>query len=131
MTKTTVTTPKGLATRGRRFWSLTVTKYELTAQELELLVEVCRTMGRLDELDEFIRKAGVTAVGSQGQTVVNHALTEARGQQLVLHRLIAALQLPGEDGASVPTASRLRAQAAGTARWAGVRTEASLRRGAS
>ena len=121
-TKTTKTTPKGLATRGRRFWSATVSKYELTAPELELLVEVCRCLDRLDQLDEFIASAGVTAVGSQGQTVINGALVESRGQQLVLHRLIAALSLPDECGASVPTASKLRAQTAGTARWAGVRS---------
>lgn len=130
-TKTKVTTPKGLRTRGRRFWSSITAAYELTVAELELLLEACRTMDRLDELDEFIVKAGVTAVGSQGQMVINGALTEVRGHQLVLHRLIAALTLPDEEGATVPSSATLRAQTAGTARWAGVQTEASRRRGAS
>ena len=120
-----------MAARGRTFWSSITTMYDLSAAELEILLEVCRTMGRLDKLDAFITEAGVTAEGSQGQTVVNGALTEARGQQLVLHRLIAALALPDEEGTSVPSASTLRAQTAGAARWAGVKTEASLRRGSS
>jgi len=49
--------PKGLAARGGAFWSSITTMFDLSAAELEILLEVCRTMGRLDELDAFITEA--------------------------------------------------------------------------
>ena len=62
--------------------------------------------------------------GSQGQPVVHPGLTEARGQRAILHRLIAALRLPDEDGAAVPTGRQIGSVAANAARWAGHRKEA-------
>ena len=48
-----------------------------------------------------------------------HCFAEARGQRAVLHRLIAALQLPDVDGGSVPSGRSLRATAAAETRWRG------------
>ena len=99
-TNTAPDSPKGLACRGRKFWASTVKRFELTNGELELLIEVCRTLDELDRLAEVVAVHGATLAGSKGQTVINGAVAEARGQRLALHRLIAALALPAEDGAS-------------------------------
>ena len=84
-------TPNGLAERGATFWSATLDRYELTDAEMSLLFEACRTLDDLDRLADSIAERGAMTDGSQGQPVVNPALTEARGQRLALHRLLAAL----------------------------------------
>jgi hypothetical protein len=63
-------------------------------------------------------------VGSQGQPVVNPALTEARGQRAVLHRLVAALQMPDLDDKPMPAASSQRGRTGAQARWRGHRKDA-------
>lgn len=123
-TSKTPAPPTGLGTRGRRYWRRVLGSYELSDSECELLHEVCRTLDRLDLLDEAVLTIGATTKGSAGQEVVNPALTEARGQQALLHRLVAALALPDEDGDPVPTGHQLRAVAANAARWRGHEKEA-------
>ncbi len=100
--------PAGLATRGAGFWAATVKQYELSDGELTLLAEACRTLDNLDALDASIRENGAIVTGSMGQPVVNGALTEARGQRALLHRLLAALALPDADGAVVPSGTQMR-----------------------
>ena len=104
--------PKGLAARGRAYWGTITEKYEMTISETELLREVCRTLDNLDALAAVVAADGATTTGSQGQIVVHPALTEARGQRLVLHRLIAALALPAEE---IPSGAVLRSMAGGKA----------------
>ncbi|AZI58388.1 terminase [Nakamurella antarctica] len=111
--------PSGLAARGRQFWETTNQSYDLTESELALLTETCRTMDNLDALAAAIKSEGAMTVGSTGQLVVNPALTEARGQRLALHRLIASLALPDIDGATVNKASSIRGKTAAKARWNG------------
>jgi len=119
--------PGDLAERGRAFWRATLEDYDLTAGELALLAEACRTMDNLDALASAIRDVGAMTTGSMGQPVVNAALTEARGQRLALHRLLAALALPDVDGDAIPTGHQQRAQAANAARWKGHTSERQLR----
>ncbi len=119
--------PAGFAARGRKFWRETVAKYDLSASELLILQEVCRVLGRLDELATVVESDGATTVGSKGQVVAHPCLAEARGQQLVLHRLISALALPDEAAAAVPSAPTLRAKKAAAVRWAGHQTAAERR----
>lgn len=114
---TTADPPEGLQTRGCHFWIDTVSSFDLSDAEQQLLTEVCRTLDNLDDLAEVIERDGATTKGSMGQTVVHPALTEARGQRLVLHRLLAALQLPDEDGQTISTATQTRATTASRARW--------------
>jgi len=114
---TTTAPPEGLRTRGLHFWHDTLASFELSDAERQILTEVCRTLDNLDDLAEAIELDGPTTKGSMGQTVVHPALTEARGQRLVLHRLLAALQLPDEDGQTLTTATQTRAQTANRARW--------------
>lgn len=109
--------PAGLGTRGRAYWRATMGAYELTDSETELLLEVCRTLDDLARLAEAIDREGAMVKGSAGQPVVNPALTEARGQRAILHRLVAALKLPDEDGATVPSGHQIRGAVANTARW--------------
>ena len=116
-----------LGSRGRKFWRETVGSFELTRAELEILKEACRVLDRLDELASVITAEGSTTAGSKGQTVIHPALGEARGQQLVLHRLIAALALPDDEGVAVPSPQRIRAQRAAASRWRGHQTDAQKR----
>lgn len=113
------TPPSGLAERGERFWLTTMAVYELTESELVLLTEACRTMDNLDSLAASIASDGPMTMGSTGQPVVNPALTEARGQRVVLHRLLAALELPDVGGQTLPDARSAAATTANRARWAG------------
>jgi|SRR5690625_1900330 len=120
--------PPGLGARGRRFWADTLAVYDLTDGELALLTEVCRTLDNLDALAEVLAADGATTVGSQGQLVVHPALTESRGLRLTLHRLLAALALPDEDGGSMPTARQVAGRMNAEGQWSGKLTEASQRR---
>lgn len=90
--------PSGLGRRGREYWKRAQAQLEFTDTEEVLLLEVVRCMDRLDVLDKSIRELGPMVLGSSGQDVVNPALTEARGQQAILHRLMGALQLEDVDG---------------------------------
>lgn len=119
--------PPDLATRGRRFWRETTGQFELTGAELEILKETCRTLDDLDRLAASVAAEGAMVAGSAGQPVVNPALTEARGQRLTLHRLVAALALPDQDGAAVPSSQTIRAKRAAASRWRGHQTDAQKR----
>lgn len=110
-------TPPGLGPRGARYWRTVLADFDLSDSELELLREVCRTLDNLDALADAVARDGATVKGSAGQSVVNPCLTEARGQRALLHRLIAAMSLPDEEGAAVPTAYVQRARTAASARW--------------
>ena len=105
--------PSGLQPRGTEFWRSIADEFELSDSEAQLLREACKTLDTLDDLAEAVERDGVTVLGSTGQTVVHPAVTEARQQRLVLHRLVAALQLP--DDAAIPTGETLRAIAGGRA----------------
>lgn len=105
--------PEGLEVRGADFWAVTVKQYDLSPGELTLLAEACRTLDNLDALNASIREHGAIVKGSMGQSVVNGALTEARGQRALLHRLIAALALPDPEGTTVPRGTQMRGRKAG------------------
>lgn len=119
-TASTPRPPSGLGTRGRKFWRDTVRLYDFDTAEQQLLVEVCRTLDRLDALEAVVAQDGPTITGSMGQTIVHPAIGEARQQRVVLARLVAALELPTEDGPtstlSMTNASD-KARHAAQARW--------------
>lgn len=126
MTKKRVPVPAWLSHRGEAFWSAATSRYELTPGEEALLLEACRTLDRLEALNVAIVEQGVLGVGSSGQTVTNSLLTEARGQQVVLHRLLAALSLPEDE---IEAATTTRSRTGAQARWKDELTEARLKRG--
>lgn len=89
--------PKGLGRRGRAFWKELQGELEFDAAATQTLVEACRTLDRLEELDAVIAAEGVTSTGSMGQTVVHPAVAEARQMQAGWSRLVTALDLPASE----------------------------------
>lgn len=113
--------PAGLRARGRRYWDAVTSEFNLTATELELLAEACRTLDEIDQLAKVLKTDGVTVAGSMGQVRTHPALIELRGLRMLLSRLTAQLSLPDEEGQAVPSAASLRAKKAADDRWAQVR----------
>ncbi len=109
--------PGGLGARGRRFWRGVTAGFELSEAELELLVEACRLLDTLEVLEAAVAVDGVTTVGSRGQVRVHPAVGALQSGRATLGRLLAQLDLPDEEGASVPSPATLRARAAAEARW--------------
>ena len=70
----------------------------LTAGELEMLGQACRTADELDRLEKAVRALDDLVVrGSMGQIKSHPLLAEARAHRLLLERLVGALALPTED----------------------------------
>jgi len=113
--------PAGLRAPGRRLWSSVLDEYDLDEHERAMLLEACRTIDVLDQLDAAVRRDGPLVESPQG-TRAHPAAVEARQQRIALARLLAALRLPaGEDGDHQATA---RPQ-----RRVGVRTPYGIRGG--
>ena len=117
-------TPPGLRARGARYWKKITGEFDLSDSERELLLEVCRTLDNLDALADAVTEHGAVVRGAAGQVTTNPALTEARGQRALAHRLIAAMNLPDEEGQAVPNAYSQRGKAANAARWRGHQKDA-------
>ncbi len=111
--------PRGLATRGRSFWRRVTADYALDVAEAELLVEVCRALDECEALAAVVEEQGRTVAGSRGQIVAHPALAELRQTRLMLGRLLAQLELPDDDGASLPSPMQARGRRAAATRWAG------------
>lgn len=109
---TTPRPPAGLGRRGRAYWRQVMADYDLSLSEVEVLREICRTLDTLDQLAEVLAKDGAMVRGSMGQPVVHPALNETRGHRQVLHKLLAALQLPDAEGDTLPNAAELRSRSA-------------------
>lgn len=78
---------------GQALWESLTTRFTFTEEEQRLLVEACRVADRLDALAGIVDECGVIVGGKP-----NPALVEARQQQIVLARLVAALRIPDEQG---------------------------------
>ena len=104
--------PRGLGSRGKKFWHKVMAEIDFNEAETELLVEVCRSLDSLDQLYETVSVHGPMVKGSAGQIVINPAVSEARQQRIVLHRLMAALEIPDEDGIEEGFVSSARTQSA-------------------
>jgi hypothetical protein len=90
--------PTGLRAPGRRLWLSVAERYVLTAAELEMLGQACRTCDELDRLERAVRGlAELTVQGSMGQPKPHPLLAEVRAHRLLLERLTTALCLPDED----------------------------------
>src|SRR4051812_48638056 len=109
--------PKGLHPRARRFWSTVVDAYELDPSEAELLVEVVRLIGTLEDLQDALQEQGLVVHGSTGQLRPNPLLAELRTGRTVLSRLLAQLQLEDLDGEHLSSSTTARARKAARARW--------------
>ena len=122
-----MTMPRGLKTAGKRVWKAVTEKYELGADELELLLEACRTADDLDAIAKALVNATATVTGARGNVVPHPLFAEARASRLVLAKLLDQLKLPAEDAQPESWTTR-RAREAAEARWSGER-EHNQRRG--
>jgi hypothetical protein len=91
--------------------------FELSDSEQELLEECCRTLDQITRLEGSIADLGTFVTGSTGQPVMNPAIGEARGQRALLHKLLAVLALPDEEGQTIPAGVCQRARTAAQAKW--------------
>lgn len=114
---TTEEAPAALGARGRRFWMTVTGTYELDAPEAELLIETCRALDDCEALHGVITAEGRTVAGSRGQPRAHPALGELRATRVMLGRLLAQLELPDVDGASLPTPVQARGRRAARQRW--------------
>ena len=114
--------PTGLRAPGKRLWVAVVGKYVLTAAEVEMLGQACRTTDELDRLERAVRVLPeLTTTGSTGQLKPHPLLEEVRRHRTLLERLTTALALPDEDQTVGLRGASRHAQKAARARWGGGR----------
>ncbi|WP_127475042.1 terminase [Microbacterium sulfonylureivorans] len=116
MSETEEEAPDGLGVRGAKFWLSLTADMEFDAKESEVLLEVCRTLDRIDALAAAVDADGTMITGSMGQRVLHPAVGELRQQQAAFVRLVADLHLP-EDVAAQDRFNTARGKAGAAARW--------------
>ena len=91
--------PDGLGKAGRALWRQVNAEFGLAPHESAILVQVCRVIDRLDQIEAELSGAPLTVEGSTGQPKAHPLLAEWRHQARVLESLSRALSipLPGED----------------------------------
>jgi hypothetical protein len=110
--------PTALRAPGRRLWWSVAEKYVLTAAELEMLGQACRTCDELDRLERAVRALPeLTTTGSTGQLKPHPLLAEVRAHRQLLERLTTALALPDEDQEVGLRLGARHARAAARGRW--------------
>ena len=109
-----IKTPTGLKTHGKRTWQEVTAKYELRADELDILEDICREIYLINVLEKELKDAPLMLKGSQGQDVVNPMVTELRQHRATKRSLWAALKLPDDDAGMAGNQQREAAQS----RWA-------------
>jgi hypothetical protein len=102
--------PPGLKASGKALWREVTAEYELEQHEVGLLLTMCRTTDRLDDLAGIVAREGVVEAGT-GR--VHPALVEHRQQAIAYARLSAALRLPAGDE-NDPAANRRPQRRSGT-----------------
>jgi hypothetical protein len=110
--------PSGLATKGKRLWKETVDKYDLRADELDTLEDICREADLIARLEADLEGASLLVRGSQGQEVVNPIVSEIRQHRATKKALWASLKLP-DEGSEAGGSNQQRAAA--QSRWAASR----------
>ncbi len=115
----TVRAPKGVKGRGGKLWRELQDVLEFDPHETELLVEACRVVSRIEQLENAVNEHGVMVPGSTGQLVVNPAVLEQRQQQATLARIMTLLNIDLHPDAGVASVSLISQQArrAAEARW--------------
>jgi hypothetical protein len=110
--------PAGLRAPGRRLWLSVAVPYVLTAAEVEMLGQACRTADELDRLERAVRQlSDLTTTGSTGQLKPHPLLEEVRRHRVLLERLTTALNLPDEDQEVGLRPGQKHGQRAINARW--------------
>lgn len=114
--------PDGLGEAGSAYWLRVVEEFDLGAVEEPALLEVCRTLDAIEDLETAVAEHGrVTPLGKPSPLLV-----ELRQQRASLVRLCGLLDLPSEDAEagrrSNLSASRA-ASAAASERWRKARSK--------
>jgi hypothetical protein len=110
--------PTGLKAPGRRLWVTVADRYVLTASEMAMLEQACRTSDEVDRLEKAVRALPeLTVQGSMGQIRPHPLLAEVRAHRLLLERLTGALNLPDEDEEVGLTPAQKHGRRAINARW--------------
>lgn len=111
---THIKAPTGLKTHGKRTWQEVTNKYELRADELDILEDICREIDLINVLEKEMKELPLMMKGSQGQDVVNPLVTELRQHRATKRSLWASLKLPDEVEEFEENAQRK----GGQSRWA-------------
>lgn len=114
----TVPAPSGLAAKGKKTWKAITGTYELRADELDTLEDICREVDLISRLEESLDGADLLTRGSQGQDVLNPLVAEVRQHRATKKALWASLKLP--DDAAAPAVANQQREAA-QSRWAASR----------
>ncbi|MGH3490223.1 MAG: hypothetical protein ACRDP8_20235 [Actinopolymorphaceae bacterium] len=124
--------PLELDQRGAAFRSYVESTFDLDRSELELLTQVCRLLDMADRLQRQVDTDGVTVLNARSEQRAHPALVELRQVSLALGRLLAQLEIPGEDEQRTKPVIRSgwsrRGENAARARWGS--TIPALREGA-
>ncbi len=110
--------PPKLGRAGRALWRSIVDVYALDAREVATLTAACRQADDVAALEAALAGSDLIVPGSKGQPTLNDIVAELRQGRLALARLLAALDLPDEEG--VPrtlTPAQLQAKKAADTRW--------------
>ncbi len=108
--------PAGLGSRGTALWDHVFDVYQLGPDEVEVLVEFCRTVDTAEVLAAECSSRPMVD-GRYGPTV-NPAVRELRLQRAEMRHLAAALGLPDSTGQpNVESGNTKRARRAANARW--------------
>ena len=112
--------PSGLKAPGRKLWLSVADRYVLTAAEVEMLGQACRTADELDRLERAVRQLSeLTVRGSTGQPKAHPLLEEVRRHRVLLERLTGALCLPDADQEVGLRPGQKHGRRAIQARWKG------------
>lgn len=113
-----MTAPTTLADAGRNVWDAIVAKYDLRADELRTLEDVCAITDMISALSQAWEDEGrpLTTKGSMGQLVIHPLIAEIKGQRMARNTLWRQLKLPDDAAASGPSVNAQRE--GGNARWA-------------
>lgn len=114
----TVPAPAGLDVKGKKTWKAITSSYELRADELDTLEDICREVDLIARLEDGLDGADLLTKGSQGQEVLNPLIAEVRQHRATKKALWASLKLP-DDAAGAPAANQQREAA--QSRWAASR----------
>lgn len=100
---------------------MVLSQFELRPDELVLLEDACRTIDRIDELDEAQKETPLVARGSQGQPVISPLVSEARFQRGLLTSILRQLGISDvedeDDESTGPMSRSASAKKAAEARW--------------
>lgn len=107
--------PAVIGKAGAKVWKAITSKYELRADELVTLEDVCAATDMIDELEREWDEDGrpMTTSGSMGQKVIHPLIGELRAQRAARNALWRQLKLPDDESGEGSNQQRDAAQS----RW--------------